>query len=150
MKKSTGPSKKPATKPSTKPSTKTSTKPSTKPSNKPSTKPDSKPPTKPAPKKNEINNNKPCTKKEEQQNLDKRAFVSAESPKMEKIEIKPKLNMKCIKTVQAHDDWVERALILASGKIITIALDGIIKIWDFSKESKKAIDNVRWTYFRNY
>ena len=45
--------------------------------------------------------------------------------------------MKCIKTVQAHDDWVEKALILSSGKILTIALDGIIKTWDFfSKEAK--------------
>lgn len=125
MKKSNAPSTK---KPSTKPTTKTATKTSTKPSSKPAQKTE-------APKKKEIPNKK-CEKKEEKQNVDKRAFVSAENPKMEKIEIKPKLNMKCIKTVQAHDDWVERALILASGKIITVALDGIIKIWDFSKEAK--------------
>ena len=133
MKKSTGPStKKPATKPATKSATKTSTKTSTKPAAKPAQKAT-------ATKQKEISNNKPCDKKEkkeEKQNVDKRAFISKESPKMEKIEIKPKLNMKCIKTVQAHDDWVERALILASGKVITVALDGIIKVWDFSKESK--------------
>ena len=51
--------------------------------------------------------------------------------------------MKCIKTVQAHDDWVEKALILSSGKILTIALDGIIKTWDFfsneAKDNKKPL-----------
>jgi WD40 repeat protein len=133
MKKSTAPTtKKPVTKPANKPTSKPTTKPSTKPATKPAQKVTGQ-------KQKEVGNNKPCDKKEkkeEKQNVDKRAFISKESPKMEKIEIKPKLNMKCIKTVQAHDDWVEKALILASGKVITIALDGIIKIWDFSKESK--------------
>ena len=133
MKKSTAPTtKKPVTKSANKPTSKPTTKPSTKPATKPAQKVTGQ-------KQKEVGNNKPCDKKEkkeEKQNVDKRAFISKESPKMEKIEIKPKLNMKCIKTVQAHDDWVEKALILASGKVITIALDGIIKIWDFSKESK--------------
>ena len=123
MKKSTAP-KKPAAKPSTKPSTKTSTKPSTNPTSKTSNKPASKPSQKENPKEKNIKNTKPCDKKDEKQNVDKRAFISSQSPKMEKIEIKPKLNMKCIKSIQAHDDWVEKALIIQSGKIITIALDG--------------------------
>ena len=75
--------------------------------------------------------------------VDIRAFISGEAPKVEKIEIKPKSNMKCIKTVQAHDDWVEKALILESGKILTIALDGIIKTWNFfsneAKDNKKPL-----------
>ena len=129
MKKSNVPTSK---KPVAKPATKTSTKPAAKPSTKPAPKPQQKTTgTKP-----KETNNKPCTKKEEKENVDKRAFVSAENPKLQKLVVKPKLNMKCIKTVQAHDDWVERALILASGKICTIGLDGIIKLWDFSKEAK--------------
>ena len=52
--------------------------------------------------------------------------------------------MKCIKTVQAHDDWVEKALILESGKIITVALDGIIKIWDFSENGKDNKKPLTW------
>ena len=125
MKKSTNPStKKPATKPAAKPATKTSTNSNTKQSVKTSTKSAQK---STIPKEKD-SNKKTCEKKEDKKIVDKRAFISAESPKLEKVEIKPKLNMKCIKTIQAHDDWVERALILNSGKIITIALDGIIKL----------------------
>ena len=132
MKKSTA-NKKPATKPAAKPTTKPSTNPSTKPSSKPATKPAQK--EKP---KEKNNNPKQCDKKQkdEKQNVDTRAFVSTQNPKLEKVEIKPKTSMKLIKSIQAHDDWVEKALISQSGKIITISLDGIIKIWDFSKEAK--------------
>ena len=90
-------------------------------STKNSSKPSSKIPQKASQQKPKEINNKLCAKKEEKkekekENLDKRAFVSKESPNLiEKIDIKPKLNMKCIKTVQAHDDWVEKALILESG-----------------------------------
>ena len=44
--------------------------------------------------------------------------------------------MKCIKTIEAHDDWVEKAIILSSGKVVTIGLDSIIKIWDIDKDKK--------------
>ena len=47
--------------------------------------------------------------------------------------------MKCIKTIEAHDDWVEKAIILSSGKVVTIGLDSIIKIWDIDKDTKKPL-----------
>ncbi len=47
--------------------------------------------------------------------------------------------MKCIKTIEAHDDWVEKAIILSSGKVVTIGLDSIIKIWDIDKNTKKPL-----------
>ena len=47
--------------------------------------------------------------------------------------------MKCIKTIQAHDDWVEKAIILTSGKVVTIGLDSIIKVWDIDKDIKKPL-----------
>lgn len=47
--------------------------------------------------------------------------------------------MKCLMTVQAHDDWVEKALLLTNGKVITIGLDGLIKSWDVFKDSKKPL-----------
>ena len=115
MKKSTqtkGPAaKKPATK---QPAAKPAAKPTTKPTNKPTAKPTSKPSTKPCDKK--VSNTK-----EKEKVVDKRAFVSGEAPKkIEKVEIKERTEMKCIKTIQAHDDWVEKALILSNGKVVTI------------------------------
>ncbi len=47
--------------------------------------------------------------------------------------------MKCIKTIEAHDDLVEKAIILSSGKVVTIGLDSIIKIWDIDKHTKKPL-----------
>jgi len=86
---------------------------------------------------------KSSTKKEkakEVQTVDKRAFVSGEAPIKEiKHEIVIKTNMKCIKSVQAHDDWVERAIILSNGTIASVGLDGLIKIWDISKDCKKPL-----------
>ena len=109
-------SKKPATKPTTKPATKTSTKPATKAPSKPAAKTG-------ATKKEQPK--KPCDKKatntkEKDISVDKRAFVSGEAPKkFEKEEMKIRTSMKCIKTIQAHDDWVEKAIIVSNGKVVT-------------------------------
>jgi len=43
-------------------------------------------------------------------------------------------------TVQAHDDLVEKALLLTNGKIITVGLDGIIKSSDVFKDSRKQLN----------
>ena len=43
-------------------------------------------------------------------------------------------------TVQAHNDLVEKALLLTDGKIITVGLDGIIKSLDAFKDSKKPLN----------
>jgi len=48
--------------------------------------------------------------------------------------------MNCVKTFKAHDDWVKKAIILSSGKIATIGLDAIIKIWDIDKDIKKPLN----------
>ena len=147
--------KKPATKPTTKPAAKPSTKPATKPTTKPAAKPTAKPTSKPAvkesintkqkeqPKKTveKKTEQKKKTTKEKDEGVDKRAFVSGEAPKkVEKVEIKIRTDMKCIKTVQAHDDWVEKAIIVSSGKIVTIGLDGVIKVWDITKDTKKPLN----------
>ena len=147
--------KKPATKPTTKPAAKPSTKPASKPTTKPASKPTAKPTSKPAvkesintkqkeqPKKTveKKTEQKKKTTKEKDEGVDKRAFVSGEAPKkIEKVEIKIRTDMKCIKTVQAHDDWVEKAIIVSSGKIVTIGLDGVIKVWDITKDTKKPLN----------
>jgi WD40 repeat protein len=131
----------------------TTKKPAAKPAAKPTTKPATKPSSKPAPKqvakdiKKKEDPKKPCDKKkaasntkEKEISVDKRAFVSGEAPKkVEKIEIKVRTSMNCIKTVKAHDDWVKKAIILSSGKIATIGLDALIKIWDIDKDTKKPL-----------
>ena len=146
------PATKPATKPASKPLTKSTAKPTTNPASKPLTKSTAKPATKPAAKPptkdtKKEDPKKPCDKKkisntkEKEISVDKRAFVSGEAPKkVEKIEIKERTNMKCIKTFQAHDDWVEKAIILSSGKVATIGLDSLIKIWDIDKDTKKPLN----------
>jgi len=128
---------------------------SKKPAAKPATKAPSKPAAKPATKAVVTNKKKEEPKKgndkkqtqkktntkEKNVDVDKRAFVSGEAPKkVEKVELKIRTNMKCIKTVQAHDDWVERALLLSSGKIVTVGLDGVIKTWDVFKDAKKPLN----------
>ena len=54
--------------------------------------------------------------------------------------MKIRTSMKCVKTIQAHDDWVEKAIIISNGKVVTIGLDGVIKTWDITKDSKKPLN----------
>ena len=69
--------------------------------------------------------------KKEDTTIDKRAFVSGESTKkVQNTEIIRKSNMKCVKTIQAHEDWVEKIIMLSNGKIITTSQDGSIKSWN--------------------
>ena len=77
------------------------------------------------------------TKAADNKGTDKRAFVSHESQKkVQNVEIVKKSNMKCIKTINAHEDWVEKVRLLSNGKIITASQDGLIKSWDVLKDDK--------------
>ena len=49
------------------------------------------------------------------------------APKVEKEKI---TKYKCIKTIYAHNDWVEKIILLKSGKIMSCSQDCTLKLWD--------------------
>ena len=44
---------------------------------------------------------------------------------------------KVIRTIKAHDDWVQKLLILKNGKVVTCSQDSTLKLWDFVTEDIK-------------
>lgn len=75
-------------------------------------------------------------------NVDKRAFISHEAPpKPEKKEIVKKTNMKCIRTIEAHKDWIEQ-VVMVNNYLVTCAEDGSVKVWDITKNDNKPLVSI--------
>ena len=44
---------------------------------------------------------------------------------------------KVIRTIKAHDDWVQKLLILKNGKVVTCSQDSTLKLWDLVTDDIK-------------
>ncbi len=72
--------------------------------------------------------------------IDKKVFISGQALEQAKpTEIKDFTSIKCLKTIEAHEDCVETVVILGSGKVVTAWEDYTLKTWDLFDEGNKKL-----------